>query len=105
MESQRRRRRFLLSDYVFPNDRSGGLALRWKIEVRPTVPYKSQHFIHAKIGDSRPQFVTFVYGHPRVEGRKRVWEQIAQLKPQDFSPWFCVGDFNDITHPSDAKGM
>lgn len=39
--------------------------------------------------------LTFVYGEPRVENRKHVWELLKELYKLSALPWVVMGDFNE----------
>lgn len=46
-----------------------------------------------------------MYGHPKVDRRRSVWELVSRLKPYGNAPLFCIWNFNDIVHASEAKGI
>lgn len=39
---------------------------------------------------------TFVYGEPRVEKRKEMWDLLHLLCGAWACPWMVIGDFNDV---------
>lgn len=104
VDSKRRYLGYPEAEDVSPNGRSGGLALWWKHKVLISIIAKHQNYIHVKFGDQKPCIITFIYGHPRLEYWREVWDKIALLKPLDHVLWFCIGDLNDVIHPSEVKG-
>ncbi|XP_018479618.1 uncharacterized protein LOC108850618 [Raphanus sativus] len=85
---------------VDPIGLSGGLALMWKREVSVEVKFadKSVRF--------RGQcfFVTFVYGEPSQQGKKKVWERLMRLGAGRKESWGLLGDFNEILHNGEKIG-
>jgi endonuclease/exonuclease/phosphatase family metal-dependent hydrolase len=45
--------------------------------------------------DAAPWRVTFVYGEPRVEKRKDMWDLMRRLCGEWLGPWVLMGDFNE----------
>jgi hypothetical protein len=39
---------------------------------------------------------TFVYGDPRVQDRKLMWELPRRIQPAQNAPWVMLGDFNEV---------
>ena len=77
----------------------GGLALFWKSSINLTVIGSSKYYIDATIdknSEDEWRFTSF-YGEPETARRGEAWEQLKYLNSQTNIPWFCVGDFNEIT--------
>ena len=45
--------------------------------------------------------VTFIYGHPKLEQRHRIWTELQKLGSQINHRWVCIGDFNQVLQESD----
>lgn len=78
--------------------KSGGLAVFWHESVEVTLRRYSQRFIdlEVKLQPSAPIWrLTFVYGEPRVEDRKHMWELLMRIIFFSNLPWLVMGDFNE----------
>ncbi|KAJ1289984.1 hypothetical protein BS78_02G207000 [Paspalum vaginatum] len=67
---------------------SGGIALYWDESISVTLLEQGECFFDILIKESPDQpswRATFVYGEPRVENRRAIWE----------GPWLVMGDFNE----------
>ena len=47
---------------------------------------------------------TRFYGHLETNKREETWTLLESLKHNNQIPWFCIGDFNEITSSSDKAG-
>jgi endonuclease/exonuclease/phosphatase family metal-dependent hydrolase len=51
----------------------------------------------------------FVYGEPRVQDRKLMWESLRRIQLARNAPWVLLGDFNEalwqFEHRSKHKRM
>ena len=47
---------------------------------------------------------TRFYGHPETNKREETWTLLESLKHNNQIPWFCIGDFNEITSSENAGG-
>jgi hypothetical protein len=77
---------------------SGGLALFWDDSISVSLLSKGERHIDVVITEhpgSVPWRATFVYGEPRVEKRKDMWELMRNLCGEWLGPWVLVGDFNE----------
>lgn len=45
-----------------------------------------------------------IYGYHYTEGKRRIWEQLQQLKLSVVVPIIILGDFNEIRKPEERKG-
>jgi hypothetical protein len=88
-------------EHCFPvcgKGKGGGLALMWSKCVPVELINFSLHHIDVKI--SEPNGIkwraTFVYGEPRAQDRRLMWEMFKRIKPSTSEPWFMVGDFNEV---------
>jgi hypothetical protein len=43
-----------------------------------------------------PWRFSFIYGEPRVEDRKQMWELLQRIKDRVPDPWIVMGDFNEV---------
>ncbi|XP_010423683.1 PREDICTED: uncharacterized protein LOC104708756 [Camelina sativa] len=48
--------------------------------------------------------LTFVYGDPVPKNRDLVWERILRISSNRSTPWFLVGDFNELTGNHEKRG-
>ncbi|XP_018478413.2 uncharacterized protein LOC108849362 [Raphanus sativus] len=91
---------------VDPIGLSGRLALMWKREVSVEVKFADKNIIDCCIR-YRGQcfFVTFVYGEPSQQGKRKVWERLMRLGAGRKESWGLLGDFNDILHNGEKIGV
>lgn len=91
---------------VDPIGCSGGLALFFHKEFNVSVLYESKRLIdiEATFKGKIINF-TFVYGDPIPKNREQVWERITRVSIARSSPWFLIGDFNELTgnHEKEAE--
>lgn len=86
---------------------SGGIWILWD---DPSIQIQSicqkQQFIHClMVGlGTKPWCFTAVYGNPREQERKHLWEDLWEISKNTSLPWMLAGDFNDIKDPSEQKG-
>lgn len=86
---------YLASD---SNGLSGGLALFWDESLCVTLLSQGPRHIDVLIVDdpsAPPWRATFVYGEPRAENRKDMWELLHSLCGEWLGPWLVMGDFNE----------
>ncbi|XP_057444455.1 uncharacterized protein LOC130736669 [Lotus japonicus] len=87
--------------------RAGGLCLLWSDDVTVTVVNSSVNHIlfMLQLPDSNVSMqVLAVYGWPDEGNKWRTWQMIKNFKPDDTTPWLCMGDFNDVLRPTDKQG-
>ncbi|WVZ52430.1 hypothetical protein U9M48_003485 [Paspalum notatum var. saurae] len=83
---------------VGSNGLSGGIALFWDDSVSVTLLGQSERFIDVLIKECPDQpawRATFVYGEPRVENRRAMWDTLRNLFDIWEGPWLVFGDFNE----------
>ncbi|CAI9762864.1 unnamed protein product [Fraxinus pennsylvanica] len=90
-----------------PRMAGGGLAVMWKEELNASiVNFSSSHIsLHIKnhFSDS-PLVLTGFYGSPVTGRTKESWRLLGRLNPGRQIPWLVMGDFNEITKPSEKFG-
>jgi hypothetical protein len=77
---------------------SGGLALFWDESIDVTLLSQGDGYIDVTIKEdlnAAPWRATFVYGEPRVEKRKEMWDLLRDLCGVWTGPWMLIGDFNE----------
>ncbi|KAJ1268194.1 hypothetical protein BS78_07G118600, partial [Paspalum vaginatum] len=77
---------------------SGGLALFWDESVYVSLLGQGIRYIDVLTKEEPnpvPWRATFVYGEPRVENRKDIWDLLRRLQTTWQGPWMMMGDFND----------
>uniref|UniRef100_A0A2N9IPV8 Reverse transcriptase domain-containing protein n=1 Tax=Fagus sylvatica TaxID=28930 RepID=A0A2N9IPV8_FAGSY len=84
----------------------GGLALMWKEGWQVSVHSSSVAHIDAIIQcrGSLDWHLTGFYGNPESSKRDDSWTLLRRLKRYDNLPWLVIGDFNEITDPSEKSG-
>lgn len=77
---------------------SGGLALFWDESVTVSLLSQDSRYIDVLVKESQndaPWRATFVYGEPRVERRREMWDVLRSLCGVWTGPWMVMGDFNE----------
>ncbi|XP_057426143.1 uncharacterized protein LOC130719539 [Lotus japonicus] len=54
--------------------------------------------------DNGAWLCTVVYASPTPSLREGLWSHLMHLRQQALSPWLAVGDFNDISSPTEVLG-
>ena len=85
---------------------SGGLALFWmndlNLYIRTFSPYHIDAVVNPRIDDAW-RFTEF-YGAPEIFNREDSWSLRRHLSSQFVLPWFCIGNFNEITRLDEKSG-
>ena len=77
---------------------SGGIVLFWDESISVSLLSQGERYIDVLVRDNpedAPWRATFVYGEPRVENRRNMWELLRSLCGAWSGPWMVVGDFNE----------
>ncbi|CAO2034704.1 unnamed protein product [Urochloa humidicola] len=77
---------------------SGGLCLFWDESISVNLLSQGERHFDVIIQEeprAAPWRATFVYGEPRVENRKRMWDLLRDLSGVWTGPWAVLGDFNE----------
>ena len=77
---------------------SGGLVLFWDEHINVSLLSQGERYIKVLVCDNpdeAPWRATFVYGEPRLENRRDMWELLRSLCGVWTSPWLVLGDFNE----------
>jgi len=77
------------------NGLSGGLALFWDDSICVSLLSQGERYIDVLVSDgpdSVPWQATFVYGEPRVENRKDMWNLLSSLCGAWAGPWMMIGN-------------
>lgn len=96
--------------YCFAVDRvghSGGLVVLWKRSVQCEIAgYSHRHIdvLFLENGSVSWRLSCF-YGYPDRTKRRKSWELIRRLANISSLPWYIWGDFNDLLHASNKKGI
>ncbi|XP_042969177.1 uncharacterized protein LOC122301882 [Carya illinoinensis] len=87
---------------------SGGLTFLWNSSDNFNLESYSQQHISLILKkaevNTEIQFTRF-YGSPYTVKRNDSWKLLKLLKPRQDKPWFCFGDFNEILHQHEKKGI
>ena len=105
MEKMQRSLGFKNGCHSATEGRSGGLGLWWMDQSKIRVLRVSKHIINTELEiDGEGLHFTVVYGYPRREIRREVWEEIQSLDKRDSVPWLLIGDFNTVLSSEEKKG-
>jgi hypothetical protein len=77
---------------------SGRLALFWDESISVSLLSKGERYIDVTVTehlDAAPWRATFVYGEPRVEKRKDMWDLMRRWCGEWLGLWVLMGDFNE----------
>lgn len=84
--------------FILANGTAGGLILAWKsaeFTLLNCQNYSCCVTIDLKINVDNTTFrVTGVYGPSTTHNRQTFFQELAQSKPLDNTPWIACGDFN-----------
>jgi hypothetical protein len=72
--------------------------LFWDESINVSLLSKGERYIDVVISeapDATPWRATFVYGEPRVEKKKDMWDLMRTLCGEWLAPWTLMGDFNE----------
>jgi hypothetical protein len=72
--------------------------LFWDESINVSLLSKGERYIDVVISeapDATPWRATFVYGEPRVEKKKDMWDLMRTLCGEWLGPWTLMGDFNE----------
>lgn len=90
---------------VDPIGWSGGLALFYNKDYNVSVLYESKRLIDIEASfKGKTIHLTFVYGDPVPKNRGDVWERLTRMSIVRSTPWFPIGDFNELTGNHEKKG-
>lgn len=86
---------------------SGGIWILWNNPlIKISVLAQKTQFIHCLVTGvgNRPWCFTAIYGSPREQERKSLWDDMWEISKNCPLPWMLAGDFNDIKDPVEQKG-
>jgi hypothetical protein len=88
------------------NERSGGVLLLWKKEIKIEMIFSAPKYIDVKVieGDNKIWRLTGFYGEPRWDDRHMSWDKICELHNSFDLPWVILGDFNEILFSHEKEG-
>ncbi|KAK6126320.1 hypothetical protein DH2020_039965 [Rehmannia glutinosa] len=85
--------------------RAGGLALLWRKNIQVSLRIFSTRFIDVDVSYQNSTFrVTVSTGSQDVSQRWNFWNLFKHLKTHSFTPWLCLGDFNEVLLQSEFHG-
>ncbi|KAJ1436189.1 Endonuclease/exonuclease/phosphatase [Sesbania bispinosa] len=108
IENLKRKLRFTSSFIVPSKGLSGGLDLLWNNSIEVDVHEYNQNYIHTTINcrnEHKDWECTFIYGNPRFEQRRLLWDKLSRLQLHSCRPWACLGDFNEILSQNENVGL
>ncbi|KAL9680477.1 hypothetical protein QQ045_018356 [Rhodiola kirilowii] len=77
----------------------------WSDDVVVELKSLSYHHIDVRIKGETEFSLMLFYGCPRVQDRSSSWELLRYLKKDSGMPWIVIGDFNEIAHSWEMKGV
>lgn len=86
---------------------SGGIWLLWKSSSVSVTPIdRNLQSITANIcyGGNHPWLLTVLYASPSRQVRHSLWSYLDTIRALHQSPWFIVGDFNEVLSGEDING-
>lgn len=77
---------------------SGGIWIFWRDNILVEIMATHPQFVLLRVADrkTQPWLLTFVYGSPSHQLRKKLWEDLRAQKLKVTGPWICLGDFNSV---------
>jgi exonuclease III len=95
--------------FVVPSQgQSGGLWLMWTDEIELHIFDHSQNYILAFCKNNSTNIsygLICMYGDPRHLTKSIIWNHVLHFVSQNSNlPMLCMGDLNDIMHPSEKLG-
>lgn len=96
------------TDKVDENGLSGGIYILWnnQVNIQPIALSEQEIYLFVKLPISSQSFyLTVVYAKPYSYFKHALWENLQLFASHCFDPWLVLGDFNDITSPSEIFGV
>jgi hypothetical protein len=78
--------------------KGGGLVLFWDESIKIDLLSYGLHHIDTMVSSSELHLrwrATFVYGEPKVQDRRVMWELLRRIQPTLNALWVMLGDFNE----------
>ena len=95
-------------DYVLPINHSGGLAVLWNSGIiHASVLIKEQRAIHMLVHDTenaKNSVISGIYAPAQEREKNSFWTNLSNLNNIIDVPWCLLGDFNELSKPSDKIG-
>lgn len=108
VERLKRSLRFNEAFTVEPRELSGGLCLFWNKKMSLDIREANPNFIHVVITEKSSGNCfncTFIYGNPRFQQRRWLWDRLQSLQTDRDMAWCCLGDFNEMLSPGEKQGL
>jgi hypothetical protein len=89
------------------DDRSGGLVMLWKNEVKLQEINIHTNYIDALVDgddDETSWRLTCIYGEPSWENKYKTWERLRELHGMIEMRWVVIGDWNEILYSHEKEG-
>ncbi|XP_058726956.1 uncharacterized protein LOC131598361 [Vicia villosa] len=92
----------------YHNHDNGRIWISWNDNLDDVkVIQSSDQYLHCGIYDTKGTFqfwLTAIYRKNRLEQRKILWKDIANMRPNVQDPWCLMGDFNNVMRAQDRMG-
>lgn len=84
---------------------SGRIWIFWKDDIIVDLMATHPQFVLLRVAekDSQPWLLTFVYGSPSRQLRKKLWEDLKAQKLQITGLWISLGDFNSMLSKNEVN--
>jgi len=90
---------------VDPIGFSGGLAFFYNNDFNVSIIFQSNRLIDIEaVHKGKTNNLTFIYGDPVPKNIDQVWERLTRIGTTRDTPWFLIGDFNELTGNHEKRG-
>ncbi|CAN0841413.1 Transposon TX1 uncharacterized 149 kDa protein [Linum grandiflorum] len=86
---------------------SGGVCVLWREREEVTVKGFGRNLIIMEVKENgiNPFILTAYYGYSQRHRRKAAWDLLRAIARPGDEAWCCMGDFNDLLHQDEKRGM
>lgn len=86
---------------------AGSIYVLWndQVDIQPATLTEQEIYLFIKVPNLTLSFMlTAVYARPYPHFKKILWDNLASFQASYTGPWLVLGDFNDITNPTEKFG-
>ncbi|XP_075479011.1 uncharacterized protein LOC142519881 [Primulina tabacum] len=87
--------------------RSGGIGVFWRRSSTCQMLTFSNNHVDMEVvnNDANRWRLTGFYGYPERHRRRESWRLLQTIAAASNLPWCVIGDFNDLLHTEDKRGL